>query len=68
MSAVMRVVYSAVVFLALAIRRIDTQHSRQRSILGFSIHRVAFVVLEALDNRLTMLVGVRDGPRGARSP
>ena len=72
-STVMRVVWAAVVwvavvFLALAIPRIDTQHSRQRSILGFSTHRVALVVLGALENRLTTLVGVHDGPRGAQSP
>ena len=65
---VIRVVSAAAVFLVLAIPRIDTQHPRQRSILGFSIHRVALIVLGALENRLTALVGVHDGPRGAQSP
>ncbi len=63
-----RVVYAAVVFLALAIPRIDIQHSRQRSILGFSIRRVAFVVLGALDDCLMTLVGVHEGPRDAQPP
>lgn len=68
MRTVMHVVWTAVVFLALAIPQIDTQHPRQRSILGFSIHRVALVVLGTLDDRLMTLVGVHDEPRGAQSP
>jgi hypothetical protein len=64
----MRVVRAAVVFLTLAIPQIDSQHSRQRSILGFPAHHVAVAVLEALDDRLTTLVGVRNGTRVAQSP
>jgi hypothetical protein len=65
----MWVVAVAVVFLALAIPRIDTQNSRQRSILGFSMHRAAVVVvLGVVDDHLPTLVGARGGPRGAQSP
>ena len=36
--------------------------------LGFSMHRVALVVLGALDDPLTTFVGAREGPRSAQSP
>ena len=50
MSAEMRVVRASVVFLTLAIPQIDSEHSRQRSILGYPAHHVAVAVLEALDD------------------
>ena len=68
MRTVIPIVWAAVVSLALATPRNDTLSSRQRSILGFSIHRVALIVLGVLDSRLTSLAGVHDGPRGAQSP
>lgn len=68
MRIVMRVVGVVVVFLALTIPRIDTQHSRQRLILGFSMHRAAAVVLGVSNDHLTTLDGGREGPRGAQFP
>jgi hypothetical protein len=49
----MGVVRAAPVFRTLAIPRIDTEHSHQRSILDFSEHRVAAVVVGAPDGCAT---------------